>query len=125
MKQLKNNELFSINSEDFNSIEFVLNKFIFEKHAIKTRNLTIKKLNNLNIRFTINDISVNPQFQNMRLNNIEQQILLPTYQPVFDFSNLLDKNEIELLGKGLKYGLKNRKFNQFEILARFEEFVQS
>ena len=87
--------------------------------------MTIKKLNNLNIRFTINDISVNPQFQNMRLNNIEQQILLPTYQPVFDFSNLLDKNEIELLGKGLKYGLKNRKFNQFEILARFEEFVQS
>ena len=82
----------------------MLNKFIFEKHSIKTRNLTIKKLNNLNIRFTINDISVNPQFQNMRLNNIEQQILLPTYQPVFDFSNLLDKNEIELLGKGLKYG---------------------
>ena len=61
----------------------------------------------------------------MQLNNLEQKFLLPTYQPVFDFLNLLDKNEIELLGKGFKYGLKNRNFNKFEVLARFEEFVQS
>ena len=73
----------------------MLNKFIFERHALKTRNLTIKKLKNLNILFSINDILANPQFQTIQLNNIEQPILLPTYQLVFDFSNLLDKNEIE------------------------------
>ena len=46
-------------------------------------------------------------------------------KPVFDLSNLLDKDEIELLGKGLKFGIKNKNFNQFEILTRFEEFAQN
>jgi hypothetical protein len=47
------------------------------------------------------------------------------FKPVFDLSGILEKDEIELLGKGLKYGIKNKNFNQFEILARFEEFAQN
>jgi hypothetical protein len=124
-KKFKHQKLFAINSEDFNSLEFVINKLILEKNTARIRKSTIKKLKNLNIFLTTNDIEVNPQFANMRLDIIEDPILLPTFQPVFDLSNLLEKDEIELLGKGLKYGLKNKNFNQFEILARFEEFAQN
>ena len=121
-KNLKRQQLFEIN---FNSIEFVINKFILEKNSARIRKSTLIKLCNLNINLTTNDILVNPQFTNMGHDNIEEPTLLPTFQPVFDLSNLLEKNEIELLGKGLKYGLKNKNFNQFEILARFEEFAQN
>jgi hypothetical protein len=43
----------------------------------------------------------------------------------FSGSKTLDKNEINLLGKGLKYGIQNRNFNHFEILTRFEELAQN
>ena len=71
-----------------------------------------------------NDLLVNPQFINMSRNEFEDEILIPTFNPVFDLTKSLEKDEIDLLGKGLKYGIKNRNFNRFEILTRFEEFAQ-
>lgn len=113
--------LFKIAQEDFNSIEYVLKNSILKTHARITRNKTIKKLNNLNIRLNTNDLLVNSQFNN----NIAEEILLHTANPVFDLSNSLDNDEIGLLGKGLKYGIKKRTFNKFEILTRFEELAQN
>ena len=75
-------------------------KFILEKNSDRIRKSTLIKLCNLNINLTTNDILVNPQFTNMGHDNIEEPTLLPTFQSVFDLSNLLDKNEIELLGNG-------------------------
>ena len=86
---------------------------------------TTRKLNNLNIQLTTNDIIVNPQFVNRRRNNMEKAELEPSFKPVFDLSGILDEEEKKLLGKGLKYGIKNKNFNQFEILARFEEFAEN
>ena len=68
-----------------------------------------------------NDLLVNSQFNN----NTAEEILLHTANPVFDLSNSLDNDEIGLLGKGLKYGIKKRTFNKFEILTRFEELAQN
>ena len=37
---------------------------------------------------------------------------------------MLEEDEIDLLSKGLKYGVHNRNFNHFEILTRFEELAE-
>ena len=40
---------------------------------------------------------------------------------MFNLSNRrLTSTEISLLSKGLKYGIKNKKINEFELLTRFE-----
>lgn len=45
---------------------------------------------------------------------------------VFNLSNrTLSNEETLLLSKGLKYGIKSKSTNTFEILARFEEFAES
>ena len=124
-RELLNGPLFEIPQQDFNSIEFVISKFILNVHARQSREKIIKKLNNLNVMLNTNEISVNSQFVNMRRNNIDHEILLPTFKPVFDLSDSLENDEIELLGKGLKYGIKKRNFNKFEILTRFEEFAHN
>jgi hypothetical protein len=125
LRELLNGSLFVIPQEDFNSMEYVFNNIIFRSHAHFSRTKTIKKLNDLNVMLNTNDISVNSQFVNMRRNNIDHEILLPTFKPVFDLSDSLENDEIELLGKGLKYGIKKRNFNKFEILTRFEEFAHN
>ena len=123
-KYLINNELFHIKTDDFNSIDFVLKKHVIEKFIFKTHQRTIKKLKNLKIAITTNDIIVNPIFINKSRNNLHLENTTSKFNPVFDLSKLLDQSETNLLSKGLKYGIKKNKFSQFEILSRFEEFAQ-
>ena len=46
--------------------------------------------------------------------------------PIFNLSSRkLNETESQLLSKGLKYGIKAKKVDKFEILARFEELAAS
>ena len=84
----------------------------------------MKKLNAINIQVTLNDINVNPIFVTQRGRN---NLIIEESGPkiVFDCSKKLDNDEINLLSKGLKFGIQNRNFNHFEILTRFEELAQN
>ena len=44
---------------------------------------------------------------------------------VFDQNNILTEDETKLLSKGLKFGIRDEKFNYFEILTGFEECAQN
>ena len=45
---------------------------------------------------------------------------------VFNLSNReLNDMEMKVLSKGLKFGIKSKRINKFEILSRFEMLAQS
>ena len=83
-------------------------------HARKFEKLGIKQL------------EVDSKFVNKRRNNIEKKEELSNKQSIFNYSNrTLSDIEIRILEKGLKYGIKNKKVDKYEILARFEQLAQS
>ncbi len=45
-----------------------------------------------------NDLLVNPQFINLSRNEFEDEVIIPTFNPVFDLTKSLEKDEIDLLG---------------------------
>ena len=55
-----------------------------KKRSARIRKSTINILCNLNINLTTNDIWVNPKFTNIIHDNIEEPMLLPTFQSVFN-----------------------------------------
>ena len=124
IKYIHSHKLFEINSGDLNSIYFILDKRILNNFIDKIKQNAIKKLKNLNIYLSHNDLIIDQTFVNRRRNNFDVIELPLDFKPVFDLSGELDKNELDLLGKGLNYGIKNRDFNKFEILCRFEELAQ-
>ena len=124
IKYIHSHKLFEINSGDLNSIYFILDKRILNNFIDKIKQNAIKKLKNLNIHLSHDDLIIDQTFVNRRRNNFDVIELPLDFKPVFDLSGELDKNELDLLGKGLNYGIKNRDFNKFEILCRFEELAQ-
>ena len=120
IEKLKNNDLFHIPTNDLNSIFYVMDNEPLHHLRIKLRTKIIKKLEHININVTLNDINVNPAFITDRRDRSNSN----SPKLVFDLSNTLDNKEINLLSKGLKFGIQNRNFNHFEILTRFEELAQ-
>jgi len=120
IKSLKNNELFDIESTDLNSIQFILDNEILNNYRHLLKQKSLKKLNNLGIALTMNDIIVNNAFISDRNKNRANKV-----KKVYDLSHDLDEKEIDLLSKGLKFGVQNRNFNHFEILSRFEELAEN
>jgi len=124
LKHLQNsNDFFNIPSNDLNSIYHVLDNQVLNHYRNNTKNKCIKKLNDLKIHTNNNDLIVNSIFVTHRSHQNHHQET--SRQTVFDLSKSLDEKEINLLGKGLKFGIQNRNFNHFEILTRFEELAQN
>ena len=103
-----------------------LQKFVTEKKA-KIREITEKihqkKLISLGI---IENFNINNQNINTRRNNIDKKEAIVNQKSIFNFSNRrLTDVETSVLNKGLKFGIKNRKIDTYEIMARFEELAQS
>jgi hypothetical protein len=62
----------------------------------------------------------------MRRNGIEKNESILNASSIFNFSKrTLTQTETSVLNKGLKFGIKNRKIDSYEIIARFEELAQS
>ena len=116
------NKLFDIKPIHWTAINLVINKYLSE---IK-KETTIRhndKLNELNVR---SFIQVNSNFVNKSRNKIDEIEEIKDKQTVFNLSSRsLSEIELQVLNKGLKYGIKNKKINKFEILSRFEILAQS
>ena len=68
---------------------------------------------------------VNSTFIDMSRRGIDKRESVHMADPIFNLSSRkLDDIETRLLSKSLRYGVKAKQVNAFEILARFEEFAQ-
>ena len=95
-----------------------INKIIDLK--TKTHN---KKLEQLGIKV---DLFINTKFINKSRNNIDQAEEIINKQSIFNISNRkLTPTETKVLEKGLKYGIKNKKVDSYEILTKFEQLAES
>ena len=69
---------------------------------------------------------MNTKFVNKNRNNIEKVEEIVNKKSIFNISNkILTPIETKVLEKGLKYGIKNKKIDKYEILTRFETLAQS
>ncbi len=81
------------------------------------------KLIDLGIEENINIPSKNINMQRNKINTKETIINSNT---IFNFSKReLTTTETSVLNKGLKFGIKNKKIDSFEIISRFEELAKS
>ena len=101
----------------------ILDHRILNSFRSETKYKSVEKLNDLGIYVTLNDPNVNPILVTHRTHNKSNDISLS--QAVYDLSEKLNNEELNLLNKGLKYGIQNRNFNHFENLTRFEELAQN
>jgi len=82
-----------------------------------------KKLAALKIDVNFNVDSSNI---NMTRNNIHKSEAILNATNIFNFSKrTLSTIETRVLNKGLKFGIKNKKIDTYEIISRFEELAQS
>jgi hypothetical protein len=101
-------------------------KLVIEKRA-KVRDeveaIHKKKLVALGIEENFN---INSENINMRRNKINKNEAILNASSIFNFSKrTLSTTETNVLNKGLKFGIKNKKVDSYEIFARFEELAQS
>ena len=66
---IRNNKLFEVTSDDLNSILFILDREILNHFKSQAKYKSVKKLNDLGIYVTLNDLNINPIFVTHRLNN--------------------------------------------------------
>ena len=116
------NNLFDLPPEEWEQLLKLTNAKVEKIVAIKT-NIHNKKLESLGIKI---DLTVNNKFINNNRNRINQVESINNKQNIFNYSNRqLTQTETKVLEKGLKYGIKNKKVDSYEILARFEQLAQS
>jgi len=121
LRQLQNN-LFELTVEQWSQLQ-TLSTEQAEKEVAKKVQKHNKKLRKLGVNININ---VDSTFINKRRNNIEATESITNKQSIFNLSKrVLNPSETSVLEKGLKYGIKNKKVDKFEILARFEQLAQS
>ena len=114
--------MFSLTPDHWNKLnefkDLKINKIIDLK--TKTHN---KKLEQLGIKV---DLFINTKFINKSRNNINQVEEIINKQSIFNISNRkLTPTETKVLEKSLKYGIKNKKLDSYEILTNFEQLAQS
>lgn len=92
-----------------------------EKIRRELSELHTKKLAELGIQERIDS-----KFVNKNRRGIDRREKVEMADPIFNLSSRqLSDIESRLLSKGLKYGIKAKKVDTFEILARFEELAES
>ena len=115
MKFIRNYKLFEISSDDLNKILQFLVHRILNSLRSETKYNSVKELNDLGIYVTLNnDLNVNLILVTHRSHNKSNDMSLS--QAVYDLSVKLNNDELNLLNKGLNYGIQNRNFNHFEVL---------
>ena len=92
----------------------IINK-VQEKHRSKLERLGLKTFT-----YNINSILVDSS-----RNNLDSINLYSNKKRIYNESNRkLTQPEIDLLNKGLKFGIRDKKVNEFELLSRFELLSQ-
>jgi hypothetical protein len=93
------------------------------KTIYETKSRHNKKLEALGLQINMNVNSSNINNERNSINIIES---ISNRQNIFNLSNrTLTEVEERVLNKGLKFGIKNKKVDTFEILTRFEILAQS
>jgi hypothetical protein len=115
------NELFDLTPSEFETLFALTNKAIV-KVTNRTTRKHRKKLQDLGIE---ENIVVNSRFINKNRNNIEQIEEIADREVIYNYSSrTLNEIENSVLKKGLKYGIRSKKTDEYEILARFEQLAQ-
>ena len=116
------NSISDLSTEHWTELQTVVEAKV--AHVIETKKqIHARKLEKLGITTTH---VVDSKFVNKRRNNIEKIEELSNKQSIFNYSSkILSAIETRILEKGLKYGIKNKKVDKYEILARFEQLAQT
>ena len=70
--------------------------------------------------------NINDQNVDKRRNGTSKNELNDCADSIFNLSSrTLSEIEKQVLNKGLRYGIRERKINEYELLARFEELAQT
>ncbi|CAF0929848.1 unnamed protein product [Brachionus calyciflorus] len=102
------------------TIQKLENNELLKDELTKTHNLKLEKIG---IKPFAN---INEKNITKRTNNDEMIEKTKTADAIFNLSSrVLSPTEETLLRKGLKFGIKNTKVDQYEIFARFEDLAQS
>lgn len=116
------NALFDIQPNDW----IKLKQLVDEKKAkikVDIDHIHQKKLTALGIEEIFN---VNCNNINKKRNNIDKTESILNSKSIFNFSKRkLTEIETSVLNKGLKFGIKNRKIDSYELISHFEELAQS
>ena len=111
-----------------------LTQLVEEKVSKITTNVETthnKKLRALGIdeQFTVNNDNITMRKKppsNITMRRNKANIELENTKSIFNFSSrTLSTVETNVLNKGLKFGIKNKKIDTYEIISRFEELAQS
>lgn len=118
------NQLFDLSPEEWLCIINITNLRI-NKLTKQTNKSHERKLKKLNIKINTN-IQVDPKNINKSRNRIGEVESVNNNETVFNLSKrMLNDVEKEVLNKGLKYGIKSKRVDTYEILSRFEQLAQS
>ena len=116
------NKLFDVKPLHWTVIKLVTNSYLtrFEKEITERH---AKKLSALGINMYTH---VDSNFVNKKRNRVDKVEEFVDKETVFNLSSRkLTEIELRVLSKGLKYGIKSKRINKFEILSRFEMLAQS
>ena len=101
--------------------DFVQNKI--DKERAKQKSIHHFKLEKLGIQ---SRVQIESTYIDMRRNNIDRIEKFDNVGNIFNKSDRrLSEIEKRVLSKGLKFGIKSKKVDTYEIMARFEELAQS
>jgi len=116
------NSLFDLTPQHWTELEHHIQNKTNNIIEIKTL-VHNKKLKNLGIKV---DLQVNCKFINKQRNQIASTELIKDRSSIFNLScRQLNQTETQVLEKGLKYGIKNKRIDTTEILVRFEQLAKS
>ena len=102
----------------------LLLELINEKRAIVTRE--VKAIHEAKLLELGIQQQIKTQFVNKRRQRIDKREAVKLAEPIFNLSSWeLSETETRLLSKGLKFGIKAKRVDEFEILARFEVLTKS
>ena len=116
------NDLFDLDADDCTKLDQLVEEKkrkiqdeVGETHRRKLKALGIEE------NFIIDNRNINS-----RRNNIDKKEAILNVDTIFNYSKrILSEVETSVLNKGLKFGIKNRKIDTYEIISRFEELAQS
>jgi len=119
--QLQLNTLFELTPEQFTELDSIIRTKSDKIKSIKSSKHN-KNLEQLGVK---KHLSISSDFINKQRNKIDITESIELKQTIFNYSNrTLNETETSVLKKGLKYGIKNKKIDSYEILARFEQLAQ-
>ena len=111
-----------LSSTDWYYLQLLVHERVSNINSALTTNHT-QKLSKLGIN---PKIRINTNNIDMSRNNISKIEAIDSVPTIFNYSKReLSELETNILKKGLKFGITNRKVDEYEILARFEELAET